>query len=618
MNGTFQKKNKSINNVLNRFKKFLRYPFTNRLSTRLLLTLTLLSGLPSIFVGLFMVSVTESSLTQYIQTQQSEIAKRAANEIRLFIETPITILETLLESQDIRDMNPFAQNLILNKFVAKYPIFDLILTADTTGKEISTTAFSSNFQDYSQEEFFKNALYDDQYFSQVYFNDVKEPYIISSHPIRLFNQKIGVLAGRINLRSIWELVDEIKIGKTGNVFVIDSKGQLIAHRDKKKVLAKTDVIDLDIIQNMKSQNIKSIVFNSPEGERMVGTITFLRDFNWAVVIQQSEEEAYELVSIMRFQVFAFVGLVIILAIVLSYLLEKRITSPINTLVDGVKRYAEGDLKFRISIERYDEITVLADEFNSMAETLLENQRKLQKAERLAAMSKFATLISHEIRNPLNSMNINMQILKREIESKSGDIEKKRKYFGIIISEIQRMDNLINNFLTISRAPRFDPVPNNIHQILDEVILTHTGMAEQQGIKIIKDYCSQDIKANVDGDQMKQVFHNIIINSLQAMLKGGKLTISTCCFNSPKGNILTVPAFRIEFIDTGTGIAKDKLHDIFDFYYTSKKTGTGLGLAIARQIIEGHQGYITAESDKGKGMKLTIDIPISSENLGIKI
>ncbi len=109
-----------------------------------------------------------------------------------------------------------------------------------------------------------------------------------------------------------------------------------------------------------------------------------------------------------------------------------------------------------------------------------------RVERLAAMSKFATLVSHEIRNPLNSMNINMQILKREIERPKGDAEKKRKYYDIIISEIQRMDNLINNFLMISRPPRFDFLPNDLHDVLDEVILMHEVNARQQNVHDYKE------------------------------------------------------------------------------------------------------------------------------------
>jgi signal transduction histidine kinase len=616
MNGSLKKITTNLRASLSNIKNLI-IPISNRLSTSLLLNLTLLSGISNIFVGLFMISVTEDSISIYIQNQHDEIGRRASNEIRLFLQTPINILETLIESQDIVSLNPFSQNIRLNKAVAKHPIFDRIISIDTLGNEITTTAFGPVKLKYLQEEFFVSALKGDKYFSSVQFNEVKEPYIISAHPIRQYNNVIGVVAARINLMSIWALVDEIKIGKTGNVFVIGSGGQLIAHRDKKKVLERADVIDLNLLNQATSKEKRSFIFFNNENKKMLGTSTFLDDFKWTVVIQQSEEEAFELVTRMRYQVFAFVGLIIIIAIVLAYVLEKRITSPIKTLVDGVKRYADGDLDFRINIQRYAEISVLATEFNTMAESLLLNQRKLRKAERLAAMSKFATLISHEIRNPLNSMNINMQILKREIEKPDADKKSKQKYSEIIISEIQRMDNLINNFLTISRPPRFDLVQHNIHAILDEVIFAHSAMAEQQNVKISKRYGDRKIMANVDGDQMKQIFHNIIINAFQAMPEGGELSINSANIEITKSQTIKIPNFRLEFSDTGYGIESDKINEIFDFYYTSKKTGTGLGLAIARQIVEGHNGTISAVNNDNKGIKLIVEIPVHSDNIGIK-
>jgi signal transduction histidine kinase len=215
------------------------------------------------------------------------------------------------------------------------------------------------------------------------------------------------------------------------------------------------------------------------------------------------------------------------------------------------------------------------------------------------------------------MNINMQILKREMERTQGDNTKIRKYYDIIISEIQRMDNLINNFLMISRSPRLDFLPNDLHDILDEVVLMHTVTAEHQSIYIVKKYCGKKILANVDRDQLKQVFHNIIINALQAMQKGGRLTITTKLLRQRQRTKRRGTFLRIEFSDSGVGIPRDKLKDIFEFYYTSKKTGTGLGLAIARQIIDGHNGTITVQSEEGKGTELIVDLPVKSDSVNIK-
>lgn len=611
MSGLFQNLNRNISQISGRLRDQFQIHAFRRLSTRLLFTLTMLSAVPLIIVGFFMRSVTQETMSEYIINQNNLIARRAGNEIRLFLNTPNTLLNILLGTKDIIDMNPFTQKLILNKVITDQPMFERIFTMDTLGAELTTSEFSPQTVNYREQSFFTQSIAGNNYISPVQFNEAQEPYILSSRPIRQFNRIVGVLAAEINLKSIWNLVDEIRIGETGYAFVVGGEGQLIAHPEKMKVINQAMVIDIDLLTRAKRDTISSREFESPEGDVMLGTFAYLPEIDWVIIIQQPIDEAFSVASTMLYQIFAFVAFVIIMAVLLAYLLEKRITAPITTLVNGVKRYAEGDMDFRIKIERYEEIAVLAEEFNAMAGNLLENQRKLRRVERLAAMSKFATLVSHEIRNPLNSMNINMQILKRELENPEGDLEKKRKYFDIITSEINRMENLIKNFLMISRPPRFDFFPNDMHGILDEVVLMHSANAEQQNVKIEKRYFSKKILAGVDRDQMKQVFHNIVINAFQAMPDGGELTIKTKLKKARNRLDQNVPSVRIEFIDTGVGIPADKIKDIFEVYYTMKKSGTGLGLSIARQIIEGHFGTIEVESDLGVGSKIIVSLPKKS-------
>jgi signal transduction histidine kinase len=597
--------------------RVLRYTFEQssfgRLSNRLLFNLIMLFAVPLILVVFFMRSVTQDSITEIIKNQNILISRRAANEIKLFLKIPNTLLKILLDTKELKEMNPLTQKIILDRVITQYrPIFHRIFTIDTTGLEISTSDSGRPNTRYVNENFFLSAVgKDTSYISPLKFNNMKEPFVISSHSIKQSNHIVGVLAGEINLMGIWDLVDEITIGETGNAFVIDGSGKLIAHSDKDKVIDKLSVIDTSIIKDIKDVSEICQVFISADGVSLMGTFVYLEEYDWIIAIQQPVDEAFAVASTMLYEVLAFVVLVILIAIILATLLEKRITEPIKSLIRGVKRYAEGDLDFRIHIERYEEIALLAEEFNSMARSLHENQRKLRRVERLAAMSKFATLVSHEIRNPLNSMNINMQILKREIENPAGNAKKKQKYLNIISSEINRMENLIKNFLMIARPPRFDFVLNDMHGILEEVILLHGENSKQQNICIKKEFQDEKTITNVDRDQMKQVFHNIIINALQAMPGGGELKIQTSL--KKMGNSLdqNVQFIRIKFIDTGIGIPEDKINDIFEVYYTMKKTGTGLGLAIARQIVEGHFGAIDVKSTLGEGTTVTVSIPANS-------
>jgi signal transduction histidine kinase len=256
----------------------------------------------------------------------------------------------------------------------------------------------------------------------------------------------------------------------------------------------------------------------------------------------------------------------------------------------------------------------------MASSLLKIQNDLKKMTRLAALSRFASMISHEIKNPLNSMNINMQILKRLIHREDIPIDRKIKYLNVLSSEISRINELVNNFLAISRPPELNLQLADIHKILDEVVLVQKAHAITEGITIQNKYTSAEILGMYDYNQLKQVFHNIIVNAIDAMKEGGNLIISTSYIENKNGRTTKSEEnsyVEIKFKDTGVGMSLNILKDVFEFYYTTKPTGTGLGLAIAKQIIEGHKGNINIESKEGEGTSVFIELPIKKYTVNSK-
>jgi signal transduction histidine kinase len=254
------------------------------------------------------------------------------------------------------------------------------------------------------------------------------------------------------------------------------------------------------------------------------------------------------------------------------------------------------------------------EFDAMAISLLENQKKLRRAERLATLSKFASIVSHEIRNPLNSMAINMQILQRELQKKGGGSrEKQDKYLNIVASEIDRLNTLVRNFLLIARPRELKLSACNVTSILEEVLLSQESRAQKQNVRILRDFHSGVNTCPADRDQLKQVFLNIVINAFEAMPTGGQLKVFT------RSEILRTMTGGVEeprerrcveivFKDSGVGIPKNERETIFDFYYSTKKGGTGLGLAIAQQIVEEHGGTLFVESEVGRGSTFTVTLP----------
>lgn len=597
-------------------KRALRQFFSRRFSTRLIASYVALGAIPLITISIFLISVTKDTIQEYIHQRNLETARRASNEIFLFIESPLTILQTTALTGDIILMERFSQSRLINKIKDENPIFQKIFILNEKGTIQATTSFGEEMKDLSSEAFFKSTLQGSEYVSDVYFTPSRFPVLLIAEPIRVYNQVVGVLAAEIDLKSIWDLVDNIQIAKTGFAFLISANGIVIAHREKEKVLEKEDYSNYAFFREIQ-QHSQGVMVIPIDNVSCITAYAPIERLNWGVVIQQSEEEAFIFAKQMQIRVYILVAITTIIAVILGFLSVQRFTRPLVQLVKGAREFARGNLNHRITIKRQDEIAELAEEFNSMAGSLLKYQNDLKRMTRLAALSRFASMISHEIKNPLNSMNINMQILKRLFHREDVPPDRKIKYMDVLSSEISRINELINNFLAISRPPELSLHLTDVHKILNEVTLVQEAHAIAEGVRIQKEFIKGEILGMFDFNQLKQVFHNIIVNAIDAMMDGGELKISTHVVSKKNGRSEENGHVRIEFADTGIGMSKEVLKEAFEFYYTTKPTGTGLGLAIAKQIIEGHNGTIYIRSQEGSGTAVSVELPINEYSRNVK-
>lgn len=229
---------------------------------------------------------------------------------------------------------------------------------------------------------------------------------------------------------------------------------------------------------------------------------------------------------------------------------------------------------------------------------LTNQKKtdeqLQRKSKLTAMGELAAGVAHEIRNPLNAINIISQRFQYEFEP-TEDKEEYEKLVKTIRSEVTRVNSIIKQFLDFSRPPKLNLSQYSILEALNESIAIVESQANSQYIKIIVEL-AKDFNWVYDKDKLKQVFLNLFNNSIEAMPNGGEIK---CAIR--KENDICI----IKISDNGVGIPDENKSKIFDLYYTSKSTGLGLGLSIVHQIITEHNGNINFESQKGVGTTFTI-------------
>jgi PAS domain S-box-containing protein len=228
------------------------------------------------------------------------------------------------------------------------------------------------------------------------------------------------------------------------------------------------------------------------------------------------------------------------------------------------------------------------------------EEEAKRAERLSTLGNLAAGVAHEIRNPLNAISIAAQRLKNEFVPEK-DKEQYANFTQTILKEIKRLDQTINQFLSLAKAQKLNLASTNIGSFLFEVVSLMEIEAKEKGFTIEKDI-GGDLQIRIDREEMKKALVNIILNGIQAMSSGGKMNLSGMLDSSRKEYII-----RIE--DSGPGIPEENLPRIFQPYFTTKEKGTGLGLAIAYRIINDHKGKIEVESKTGKGTTFTVRLPV---------
>ena len=252
---------------------------------------------------------------------------------------------------------------------------------------------------------------------------------------------------------------------------------------------------------------------------------------------------------------------------------------------------------------------LSRNFNDMAAELEKKQEleaKLQQAEKSAVIGRLGSAIAHEIRNPLNYINLTLDHLRSKFAP--DDDERKRTFEKLtsqLKSEVARINQQISDFLNYSRPANVHLRPIDARQVIEDSLRIVEAQADEQDIKIT--VVEQEEVPEVMGDPefLRSVFNNLFINAVQAMGQGGgKLNVRI----SPGEYASFV---RIEVSDTGAGIPQESLEKIFEPYFSTKETGTGLGLAIVQKVVEMHHGTIEADSVEGEGTKFTVRLPKAS-------
>ena len=343
-----------------------------------------------------------------------------------------------------------------------------------------------------------------------------------------------------------------------------------------------------------SQTTTTLTFPIVLGDRRVGYLLitrYLDDFS------ALSREA--LVS----RVLATLG-VFALGILVSLYLSWSFSRPVQELTRAARQVAAGDLSVQVPSRGPDEMGSLARTFNEMVERLRESRQleeRLHFAERSTAMGRLAAALAHEIRNPLNFINLSIDHVRERL---APDDARRREDFERILSnvkaEISRLNRLVGDFLSFGKPMRLNARACALDELVREVAAVVDHKAKDQGIALVTESEGPLPALVADPELLKTCLLNLMINAVDAMPKGGVLTVSVR--REQDALVTTVN-------DTGEGMSADEIRDAFEPYFSTKETGVGLGLALTHKIVGDHGGSVELSSLPGRGTTARIRLPL---------
>jgi len=383
-----------------------------------------------------------------------------------------------------------------------------------------------------------------------------------------------------------------------------SNKQLVAGEDDLPPAAPLEPLIARVIHNR--QESKDTI-EWPDGPETIDALPLTgRDGSvlGVLLVGSSGRELAALVSRIRWSGVAFGSVAIALGFMLAFVISARVTRPVEQLAGAARAVADGDWDVHVNdVRTTGEIKVLADAFGTMTRQLVDHRDRLVQAERVAAWRELARRLAHELKNPLFPLRITIDNLRRAKSLPPGEFDE---VFDESLTTLQtglaNLNTVIGRFSDFAKMPAPEFAQVSVNEIVEQSASLFRAQLASPGhppVTLTLDLDPSLGAIRGDGEQLRRVVQNLLLNAIDAMPQGGALRIVTRRSDE---------VVRIDVADAGQGLSEEERRRLFTPYYTTKQHGTGLGLAIVQSVVADHAGKIWVDSEPGRGATFHIELP----------